>query len=292
MRNRIASRSRAFTLIELLVVIAIIAILAAILFPVFAQARAKARQTTCLSNLKQLGLGELMYKQDYDERYSYWDWQDSSDIGPCNDPNGGKGIGCKHFESVWFNAIYPYVKNFGLYACPSANDDTTLLQNLIWAWAHNPQQVNLVPDFWNHTVNYGMSEPLESGGGCGNNHAACSDADTDRPAESMLFADCNVGLTTCWRPNRSDPKDPAHKYIVSRVAYPNSPANCWAASATCGTAQVDLGDYTSQLNVNFPTYDQQARHAGGNDMVFCDGHAKFVKDSNTTWDLFWGDSTP
>src|SRR6476620_8204708 len=60
---------RGFTLIELLVVIDIIAILAAILFPVFAQARAKARQTTCLSNLKQLSTGMLMYVQDYDERY-------------------------------------------------------------------------------------------------------------------------------------------------------------------------------------------------------------------------------
>src|SRR5262245_33152461 len=63
------SRRRGFTLIELLVVIAIIAILAAILFPVFAQARAKARQATCVSNLKQLGHGLLMYTQDYDETF-------------------------------------------------------------------------------------------------------------------------------------------------------------------------------------------------------------------------------
>ena len=59
--------NKAFTLIELLVVIAIIAILAAILFPVFAQARSKARQAACLSNMKQIGLGSMMYAQDYDE---------------------------------------------------------------------------------------------------------------------------------------------------------------------------------------------------------------------------------
>src|SRR5947208_16218835 len=63
------TQKRGFTLIELLVVIAIIAILAAILFPVFAQAREKARQTTCLSNLKQLGLGFRMYLQDYDDTF-------------------------------------------------------------------------------------------------------------------------------------------------------------------------------------------------------------------------------
>ena len=62
----------AFTLIELLVVIAIIAILAAILFPVFAQARASARKASCISNMKQLALAELMYVQDYDEKYSHW----------------------------------------------------------------------------------------------------------------------------------------------------------------------------------------------------------------------------
>src|SRR5207302_3892260 len=67
-------RREAFTLIELLVVIAIIAILAAILFPVFAQARAKARQASCTSNLKQLNLAVIMYKQDYDETFPYWNW--------------------------------------------------------------------------------------------------------------------------------------------------------------------------------------------------------------------------
>ena len=65
-------RRHGFTLIELLVVIAIIAVLAAILFPVFAQAREQARQTTCLSNLKQLGTGLTMYAQDYDETLPSW----------------------------------------------------------------------------------------------------------------------------------------------------------------------------------------------------------------------------
>src|SRR5579863_5614212 len=84
----------AFTLIELLVVIAIIAILAAILFPVFAQARASARKATCISNNKQVVLGVLMYVQDYDETFPY-----------CSN-NGDKS----RPRVDWYDAIEPYIK--------------------------------------------------------------------------------------------------------------------------------------------------------------------------------------
>ena len=97
---------RGFTLIELLVVIAIIAILAAILFPVFAQAREAARKASCVSNLKQLGLGVGMYTQDYDGTYPYWNWGTNY---------GGRG----NMQSLWHVAIFPYVKNTGVYSCPS-----------------------------------------------------------------------------------------------------------------------------------------------------------------------------
>jgi len=100
-------RRRAFTLIELLVVIAIIAILAAILFPVFAQARESARTTACLSNMKQLGLGLTMYVQDYDEYYPniYQGW--------------GNVSGAYQEGWMWKNAINPYTKNKGIMKCPS-----------------------------------------------------------------------------------------------------------------------------------------------------------------------------
>lgn len=106
---------RGFTLIELLVVIAIIAILAAILFPVFAQARERARSASCLSNMKQFGLAVQMYKQDYDERYSGpYIYQ-----GPWGD--------CNYI--YWFPDLHmPYVKNKQLKICPSGKMEM--------AWAH------------------------------------------------------------------------------------------------------------------------------------------------------------
>ncbi len=98
-------RRSAFTLIELLVVIAIIAILAAILFPVFAKAREKARTSSCQSNLKQLALGMAQYTQDYDERYpTAW-------VGP---PYTVATTGCN-----WATAITPYIKSVQVFRCPS-----------------------------------------------------------------------------------------------------------------------------------------------------------------------------
>ncbi len=99
-------RQSAFTLIELLVVIAIIAILAAILFPVFAQAREKARQTQCTSNMKQIATGVLMYAQDFDERMpmsAYFGRDASNQVALI----------------TVYDAIAPYLKNTDIFLCPS-----------------------------------------------------------------------------------------------------------------------------------------------------------------------------
>ncbi len=132
---------RGFTLIELLVVIAIIAILAAILFPVFAQAREKARSISCLSNLKQIGTGTMMYVQDYDETFPLC-WGNVAPVG------------------TWFEAVNPYIKNGvkqnadgkinwgqsgGIWRCPSdsaAGSGISYTANGNIGGAANSQDVN------------------------------------------------------------------------------------------------------------------------------------------------------
>jgi len=118
----------AFTLIELLVGIAIIAILAAILFPVFARARENARRTSCLSNIKQIALGSMQYAQDYDGRLV-------PSIGTSTPPYIFNG-----YLFHWFNGLDPYLKSTQVFFCPSDSDHDSTKQftyaNISYGWNH------------------------------------------------------------------------------------------------------------------------------------------------------------
>jgi prepilin-type N-terminal cleavage/methylation domain-containing protein/prepilin-type processing-associated H-X9-DG protein len=145
--------SRGFTLIELLVVIAIIAILAAILFPVFAQAREAARKTSCLSNQKQLGTAMMMYAQDYDETFPLW--RTTLPAPTAEYPNA---------KITWVENMQPYSKNKKIWVCPS---DTTpgfsqtnpATQNSYWLNAYVFRWSGLAPNFPNSVTLAEMRYP-------------------------------------------------------------------------------------------------------------------------------------
>lgn len=141
--GRTVSMRTGFTLIELLVVIAIIAILAAILFPVFARARENARRSSCLSNMKQLTLAAMQYSQDYDEKF----------VGAAQGfgPAGGATVG----EDYWGSRVQPYVKSIQIAICPSFGHDaacgadmtdsrfSSYGENLNLGWRYNYE-----PAYW------------------------------------------------------------------------------------------------------------------------------------------------
>ncbi len=152
-------RREGFTLIELLVVIAIIAILAAILFPVFARARERARQTTCLSNIKQLSLSMLMYVQDHDERFTV-------ERNVFYDEGGRR----------WYHAIQPYVQNREVFFCPSVERERDY-----GAYAYNG---------WGTDGNNGLGYRWESDGGAPQTSAApIRLAAVERPSTMMMLSE-------------------------------------------------------------------------------------------------------
>ncbi|MFW6438005.1 MAG: DUF1559 domain-containing protein [Armatimonadota bacterium] len=161
-------RRTGFTLIELLVVIAIIAILAAILFPVFARAREKARQTSCQSNSKQLGLAFMMYVQDYDEMMP------RSWIG-TNDDMG----------YIWADCVYPYINNLQVFTCPSTSNGARRYGR---PNSYGFDNINRSYLGYSYNVNYysgsdGMTPPR-----------GASLAQIVKPAETILLTDSDGGF--------------------------------------------------------------------------------------------------
>jgi prepilin-type N-terminal cleavage/methylation domain-containing protein/prepilin-type processing-associated H-X9-DG protein len=161
-------RKRAFTLIELLVVIAIIAILAAILFPVFAKARESARSASCKSNLQQIGKAFMMYTQDYDEK------------GPTGSGDNGGTLRCADNLACegWEPRIQPYIKNWGVFKCPSYSNDALGSGFRVGNRCRSSYGFNL--NHWNGARHNSWD-------------TATNDALWEAPGDTVLAADMNPG---------------------------------------------------------------------------------------------------
>jgi prepilin-type N-terminal cleavage/methylation domain-containing protein/prepilin-type processing-associated H-X9-DG protein len=158
---------RAFTLIELLVVIAIIAILAAILFPVFAQAREAARKTQCASNIKNLGTAMLMYTQDYDEQL----------------PLAAYAVGGFDFLT-WHDLAEPYVKNKAIWLCPSSQVSKTDANGRPTThFAYNVRYLT--------TIGLNLAATYQT-------HTAASLAAIQSPAETVMLLDARTSVPSSW----------------------------------------------------------------------------------------------
>lgn len=244
-RRSVKPRSRAkqgFTLIELLVVIAIIAILAAILFPVFAQAREKARQAACQSNLKQIGTAVMMYAQDYDEMYvaggpidgiaSNAPWPNCQGW-PCNKPNGNDN---------WAARVMPYIKNHFVFVCPSANNGA------VNNWA-------------------GMT----SSGCCVYNNAA-----RQRPISLWFSADfgghqlTDDPATLVPPASMAEVDEPASRVIIGENGRLRNRPDTLRGRPSEGPRRRAAR-----------WWDWYNPHGGGQNMIFADGHVKWYRDDQT-----------
>ena len=140
---KLKSNNKAFTLIELLVVIAIIAILASILFPVFARARENARRASCQSNLKQIGLGIMQYTQDYDEHYmgSSRTCKSTADCGTTSTTT-----------SLWMYDLQPYIKSVQVFVCPSDSVGISTTDPATGLWKYSGSESYGMVGYWNTSL--------------------------------------------------------------------------------------------------------------------------------------------
>jgi len=271
MAHGLTPKNRAFTLIELLVVIAIIGILAAILFPVFATAREKARQASCSSNLKQLGLAMLEYAQDYDE----------------NPPNGTSKTNA---VTGWAGQIYPYVKAKGVFVCP---DDQT--PGASCSYAYNRNVADNIDSHWTYGYYGYVCFPLSKFGNVTKtvllaevNGSAGYDVSDMNPSHIQSDFYGGPGVAAGYSPD-------GYGGMVAAGAFdPFSDNNnnyqydqpCDQQGSGCGNSQTVTLKYATGYPANsaFPLVFMSPTgiHSGGANYLLADGHVKWLMGSQVS----------
>jgi prepilin-type N-terminal cleavage/methylation domain-containing protein/prepilin-type processing-associated H-X9-DG protein len=237
-----SSNRKGFTLIELLVVIAIIAILAAILFPVFAKAREKARQSTCQSNVKEIGIAFNMYSQDYDETYPLqWSGYATYDGGI-----GNWSVAQPAGQTNWAYCVVSYIKGNKLFCCPTAGD----AQNQI-----------------SYQANYRVLGQAE--------------ASITKPADTVLLLDANAD-TGGTQPITTGSAILQGTCRVTMGAGTNAATSLAIANPSVTAEYNPTGLYVGGIGQNpdasgaTSTYEY-AIHSSGMLVGYCDGHVKWQK---------------
>lgn len=273
MKNR-----NGFTLIELLVVIAIIAILAAILFPVFAKVREKARAISCLSNMKQLGLAVTQYTQDYDE----------------TEPNGWSVYGD---ETGWASQVFPYVKSVGAFACP---DDSSIGQQSIGEVKSTSYGIN---------SNFGIN-PWPAAATVAKSYTLAA---FGAPSSTvMLFEVANahyVDITAPWGPGSSyatvnsnnwsgygnwdaayngmSPSGNGEGYDTASQGDPNGSNGSTSNGGATATSLKYATGYMTNSYIGSSATDSSftgptGRHTNGSNFLMADCHAKFLQGAQVS----------
>jgi prepilin-type N-terminal cleavage/methylation domain-containing protein/prepilin-type processing-associated H-X9-DG protein len=257
-----------FTLIELLVVIAIIAILAAILFPVFAQAREKARQSSCASNMKQMGMAVLQYNQDFDESY----------------PKAQRWEGNNGWANCWAITLQPYVKTISIFRCPS--DPDTELKNpappaaptVDWRGVGISYSVNQESNYVGGTQRWAVYGPFGMGAGATDAdfwvYPSLTEAEVNRSAESIMIAERHNGDTIKLAGGQGN----ATNYNASFNSL------TWGAAMGSSPIKLPNGTLAAAAYPNGPDGGVSAAHAGMANFLFCDGHVKAMKPARTNPD--------